>query len=266
MNIRDYYKKTAKSCYYVAWITLILAILFFICHILKLFPKDLLTFAIPLIILSIAHFISFRLYQDRVEKLGNEPFETSVELFHVDHILFAFMPAPTLRLLLYDHKGLLLGEIRDQNMHWFMWMIPNFLSLLLPKKYVLLNNKEEVVAKYHLKAGLTNSMTVYNANHEIIGYYNENWKDSLFKVKGTLYKSDWIEWIVVSSTVSLYSLHLQTVDKKKVASFQEGWMPVEWAKRFEINTPIITFSSIVEESERIIVLGFLTTVLHHRDH
>lgn len=265
MNIRDYYKKTAKSCYFVAWITLILAIIFFICHIFEFFPKDLLTLAIPLIVLSFAHFIFFGLYHNRVEKLGNDPFPSSEELLHVDDILFVFMPAPTLRLLLFDHKGLLLGEIRDQNMRWFMWMVPNFLSLLLPKKYVLLNNKEEVVAKYHLKAGLTNSMTVYIANNQIIGYYKENWKDSLFKVKGMLYKSDGIEWIQVSSSVGLYSLDLQTIEEKKVASFQEGWMPLEWTKRFELNTPIINFSSIVEESERIIVLGFLTTVLHHRD-
>ena len=67
----------------------------------------------------------------------------------MDHILFAFMPAPTLRLL-FDHKGLLLGEIRDQNVRWFMWLIPNFISLLLPKKYVLMNNKEDIVAIYHL--------------------------------------------------------------------------------------------------------------------
>ena len=266
MNIREYYKKTAKSCYYVAWITLVMAIVFFICHILKLFPKDLLTLVIPLIILSVAHFISFGVYHNRVDRLGNEPFETSNELLHTDHILFAFMPAPTLRLLLFDYKGLLLGEIRDQNMRWFMWMIPNFVSLLLPKKYVLINNKEEIVAIYHLKGGLTNSMTVYNANNQVIGYYKENWRDSLFKIKGTLFKSDWLEWISVSSTVSLYSLHLQTVEEKKVASFQEGWIPVEWGKRFELNTPIISFSSIVEESERIIILGFFTSVLHHRDH
>lgn len=265
MNIRDYYKRTAKSCYFVAWISLILAIIFFICHIFELFSKDLLTLTIPLIILSIAHFIFFQLYHNRVEKLGNELFHTSEGLLHMDYILFVFMPAPTLRLLLFDPEGLLLGEIRDQNMRWFMWMVPNFLSLLLPKKYVLLNNKEEVVAKYHLKAGLTNSMIVYNANNQIIGYYKENWKDSLFKVKGMLYKYDWIEWIQVSSSVGLYSLDLQTIDEKKVASFQEGWMPLEWTKRFELNTPIIHFSSIVEESERIIVLGFLTTVLHHRD-
>ena len=33
-------------------------------------------------------------------------------------------------------------------------------------------------------------MTIYNANNQIIGYYKENWKEALFKVKGTLYKSD----------------------------------------------------------------------------
>lgn len=265
MNIREYYQKTAKSCYYVAWITLVLAMIFFICHIFYIIPKDSLMLIIPLIILSFAHFFSFQLYHKRANQLGDEPFKISEELLHADHILIAFMPAPTLRLLLFDHKGLLLGEIRDQNMHWFMWMIPNFLSLLLPKKYILINSKEEVIARYYLKAGLSSSMTVYNANHEIIGYYQEQWRNSLFKVKGTLYKSDMKEWITVSSGFSLDSLHLQTVNEKKVASFQEGWMPLEWAKRFELNTPIIAFPSIVDESERIIVLGFFTTVLHHLD-
>lgn len=266
MNIRDYYQKTAKSCYYVAWITLVLAILFFIFQMLNVISKDLLMLVIPLLILSFAHFFSFQLYHKRAYQLGDEPFKISKELLHTDHILFAFMPAPTLRLLLFDHKGSLLGEIRDQNMRWFMWMIPNFLSLLLPKKYILINSKDEVVARYHLKAGLSNSMTVYNANHRVIGYYKENWRDSLFKIKGTLYKSDLMKWIDISSTVSLFSLSLQTIDEKKVASFQEGWMPREWAKRFELNTPIITFSSTVNESERTIILGFFTAVLHHRDH
>lgn len=266
MNIRDYYQKTAKSCFYVAWITLLLAIVFFICHILELFPSDLLTLVIPLLILSTAHFISFWLYNNRADKLENVPFKTSEELLCTDHILFAFMPAPTLRLLLFEQNGYLLGEIRDENMRWFMWMIPNFLSLLLPKEYVLINNHQEIIAKYHLKAGLANSMTVYNASNQIIGYYKENWRDSLFRFKGMLYKSEWIEWIPISVPVSLHSLHLKTVDEKKVASFQEGWMPLEWTKRFELNTPVITFSSIVDENERIIILGLFTTVLHHRDH
>ena len=266
MNIRDYYQRTAKSCYYVAWITLVLAIIFFTSHMLDLISKDLLMFVIPLFILSFAHFFSFQLYHKRAHQLGNELFKINEELLYADHILFAFMPAPTLRLLLFDHKGLLLGEIRDQNIRWFMWLIPNFLSILLPKKYILINSKEEVVARYHLKAGLSNSMLVYNANNEIIGYYKEQWLDSLFKVKGTLYKSDMREWIAISSNVSLYALNLQTVDAKKVASFQEGWMPQEWVKRFELNTPIISISSTVNESERIIILGFFTAVLHHRDH
>lgn len=265
MNIREYYQKTANACFYVAWISLVLAILFFICHLLTLFSKDLLSLEIPLIISSVAHFISFRLYHNRVDKLGDEPFETSEELLSADHILFAFMPAPTLRLLLFNHNGLLLGEIRDHNMRWFMWMIPNSLSLLFPKKYELINNKEKVIAKYYMKAGLANSMDIYNANDQNLGCYKENWRVSLFKIKGMIYKSDRTEWISVASAASLHSLQLQTIEGNKVAYFQEGWMPLEWAKRFELNTPIVTFSSIVDEQERKIVLGFFAAVLHHHD-
>lgn len=264
MNIRDYYQKTAKACFFVAWISLLLAIIFLICHFLRIFPKDMLTLIFPIIIFSLTHFIYFRVYNNRVEKLGDEPFETSGELFRTENILIVFMPAPTLRLLLFDHKGLLLGEIRDQNMHWFMWLVPNFLSLLFPKKYELINSKEEVIAKYILKAGLTNSMMIYNTNDEIIGRYKENWRDSLLKIKGMIFKTSG-EWISVSSKASLYKLDLKTLDNIKVAAFQEGWMPQEWMARFELNTPIITFSSLVDKSERTIILGFFAAVLHHRD-
>ena len=63
----------------------------------------------------------------------------------------------------------------------------------------------------------------------------------------------------------LHSLQLESVEGKKVAFFQEGWMPVEWENTFEVNTPIITFSSFTNEEERTIVLGFFAAVLHHQD-
>ncbi|RID81640.1 hypothetical protein D1953_20090 [Peribacillus asahii] len=266
MNIREYYQKTAKACFCVAWISLLLAIIFFVCHLLQLFEGDLLIFVIPIIIFSVLHFFYFRIYDKRVEKLGDKPMQISGQLLSIDHVLVVFMPAPTLRMLLFDSKGLLLGEVRDQNTRWFMWLIPNVVSLLLPKRFILLDSDGQVRAKYHTRAGLTNSMTIYNADDEIIGGYRENWKDSLIKIKGIIYKGNQREWIAVESKASLYSLQLKTIDKKNVASFQEGWMPVEWAKRFELNTPIITFSSIINEQERVIILGFLAAVLHHRDH
>jgi hypothetical protein len=265
MNIRDYYQKTAKACFIVAWISLILAILFFMSHILRLFPKEILTLAIPLILFSVIHFIYFRIYDNRVNKLEHKSIETSGELFSTEDVLVVFMPAPTLRLLLFNSDGFLLGEIRDQNMRWFMWLIPNFLSILLPKKFELVNHQGNLLAKYHLTGGLRNSMTIYNVEHEIIGFYQEEWKQSWFKIKGKLYNKERTEWIAIQSKPQLYSLQLESVDGKKVAFFQEGWMPVEWEKIFEVNTPIITFSSFINEEERMIVLGFFAAVLHHQD-
>ena len=201
MNIRDYYQKTAKACFIVAWISLILAILFFISHIFQLFPKEILTLAIPLILFSVIHFIYFRMYDNRVDKLENKTIETSGELFSTEDVLVVLMPAPTLRLLLFNSDGFLLGEIRDQNMRWFMWLIPNFLSILLPKKYELVNHQGDLLAKYHLTGGLSNSMTVYNANNGIIGNYQEEWKKSWFKIKGKLYRGR-REWISIQSKLT----------------------------------------------------------------
>lgn len=264
MDIREYYQETAKACFYVASISLGLTILFFMCHIAQLFPKNMLIFSIPLIIVSVLHFLYFRMYEQRGEKLGDEPFATG-ELLEAEHILLVFMPAPTLRLLLFDPNGLLLGEIRDQNRRWFMWLLPNIISLLLPKNYELVNTKEEVIAKYALKAGLTNSMTMFDANDCVLGYYQEDRRVSFSTITGMIYTSDLSRWMPICATASLYSFPLQTVDRKKIASFQEGVMPLEWTKRFELNTPILTFSSVIDEGERQMLLGFLAAVLHHHD-
>lgn len=265
MNIREYYQKTAQACLTVAWISLLLGILFFICHLLQWFSKELLTLEVPLIVFSVIHFLFFRVYQNRVEKLGNEPFETSDQLFSAKNILVAFMPAPTLRILFFDSNGLLLGEIRDQNMRWFMWLIPNFLSLLLPKRFELINSNGDVKARYEMSGGLSNSVRIYNTDFHLIGEYKESWKKSLFKINGILYKSNRSMWAKVQASGSLYSFQLNTLENQRVASFQEGWMPIEWEKKFEINTPIISFSSIINEDERKVVFGFIAAVLHHRD-
>ena len=49
-----------------------------------------------------------------------------------------------------------------------------------------------------------------------------------------------------------------------IVSYQEGWMPLEWGKRFKTNTPILSFSSNVDDIPKIIVFGFCAATLNHR--
>lgn len=130
MNIREYYQKTSNSNFHASWISLLLAIVFFICHIFAMIPGNILLITSPFIFFSIAQFVSHRIYENRMKELPDEHIGTNAGLFKNEHVLLTFMPAPTLRLLLFAPDGSLMGEVRDSNMKWFMWMIPNFLSML----------------------------------------------------------------------------------------------------------------------------------------
>ncbi|MFE4239971.1 hypothetical protein ACM6Q7_12545 [Peribacillus butanolivorans] len=262
MNIREYYQKTSNSNFHASWISLVLAIVFFICHAFTIIPGNILLITAPFIFLSIAQFVSHRIYENRIKELPIELIETNTSLLQTEHVLLTFMPAPTLRLLLFAPNGSLLGEIRDLNMKWFMWMVPNFLSMLLPKRYELVDHEGHLLAKYYIKRGLFNKVTILDHQGGVIGFYQEN--KSLVKINGMIYKFDGTEWMPVQTSGSLTSFEIKTKEGEKVVSYQEGWMPLEWGKRFKTNTPILTFSSNVEESPKIIIFGFCAATLNHR--
>ncbi|MGE7759873.1 hypothetical protein [Peribacillus sp. NPDC097895] len=262
MNIREYYQKTSSSNFHASWISLGMAVIFFICHIFSLIPGNILLITVPFIFFSMAQYVSHRIYENRVKELPIGPIETNAGLLKTEYVLLTFMPAPTLRLLLYAPNGSLMGEIRDVNMKWFMWMIPNFLSMLLAKRYELVDHGGRVLAKYHIKRGLFNKMTIMDDQDCLIGSYQEN--RSLLKISGMIYKEDGTEWMPIQTQGSLNSFEMTTKDGEKIVSYQEGWMPLEWGKRFKTNTPILSFSSNVAEIPKIIVFGFCAATLNHR--
>ncbi|MBR8645952.1 hypothetical protein KEH51_24445 [[Brevibacterium] frigoritolerans] len=90
-----------------------------------------------------------------MKELPEEHIGTNAGLLKNEHVLLTFMPAPTLRLLLFAPDGSLMGEVRDLNMKWFMWMIPNFLSMLMAKRYELVDHEGRLLAKYHIKGGFS---------------------------------------------------------------------------------------------------------------
>ncbi|MCK1991092.1 hypothetical protein GW626_12175 [Peribacillus muralis] len=261
MNIREFYQKTSNSNFHASWISLGLAVVFFIGHVINMIPGPILWITAPFIFFSIAQYIIHRIYESRIKELPDDLFGTNADLLDAEHILLKFLPAPTLRLLLFAPDGSLMGEVRDRNMRWFMWMIPNFLSMLLPKRYELVDHEGRLLAKYHIKMGLFNNMSIMNADGGLIGSYQE--KRTFVKIEGMIYKEDGTEWMPVHTPGSLTSFEIVTNDGEKIVSYQQGWMPFEWGRRFKANTPILTFSAHVEEIPRFIIIGFCAATLNH---
>ncbi|MGE7603726.1 hypothetical protein ACQKL5_14725 [Peribacillus sp. NPDC097675] len=171
------------------------------------------------------------------------------------------MPAPTLRLLLFAPNSSMVGEIRDRNMKWFMWMVPNALSILFPKRNELVDHDGQLLALFNVKGVLINWVLIMDHLENQIGYYQENEKNSLVKIKGMIYKDDRTEWMCVQKSIGLRSFEIKTCIGENVATYQEGWMPLEWGKRFKTNTPILTFRSQVDGRDKVALKGLCATVL-----
>ncbi|RFU65404.1 hypothetical protein [Peribacillus glennii] len=265
MNIRTYYEKTARMCFHVSWIALIIAVVFFVLHASDVFEGNIIVITAPFLIVSIVQSIGARIYENRMKDLPQEYASPASSPLETKDILLTFMPAPTLRVLLFHPDGSLLGEIKDRNMSWFMWMVPNSLSMILKKRYILTDANGEVLAEYAVQGGIGTAFSMRDGSGNLIGSYKESLRESLFRLKGMIYSADGQEWIPVNVGGMLTEFQLKTIAGKPVAAFQKGWMPLDWGKRFkDMNTPILTFHEKATAQQKIAVFGFCASALNHR--
>jgi hypothetical protein len=264
MDIKQFYQNTAAACFHVSWISLLIAIIFFILHAGHIISGNLFVETVPFIVFSTANFIGYRIYEKRTKSVSKIYPAIGFSLLHEKELLLAFMPAPTLRLLFFKPDGTLAGEMRDKNMNWFMWMIPNSISLFLPKRYILLDASGELLGEYYIKSGLKTDIVMKNGTGEPIGMYYGKLKDSLFRLKGIIYNDGGDDWMAIHAGGLLNNFTIETIDHKKVVTFQRGWMPLEWQKRFrDANTPILSFHEQATPSEKLAVIGFCAGSLNH---
>ncbi|MGG3943642.1 hypothetical protein ABEV54_19615 [Peribacillus psychrosaccharolyticus] len=264
MDIRTYYNQIAKMCFYAAWTCTGLAFLFFILKVMKVLDTNVFFITGPFILLSIFHFIGYRIYENRLINFPEMVVQKNSNLFKEENLLVTFLPAPTLRMLLFAPNGKLVGEVRDQNMKWYLWLIPSVLSIILPKKYGLYGTDGELVAEYNLRGGIKQGVTMI-VNGEVIGCFRQTYKESLFSFKGEIRGQNGSEWMTVNPNNFFTNFEIKNQAGANLVTFQKGWMPREWSTIFkELNTPILTFHSSAKINDKIVVLGYVASVYNHR--
>lgn len=263
MDIQKYYEKTAKISFYAAMISLIIAILFVVLHLSGRMAGNILWLTLPFIILSLNYYIRFRLYEKRMNDTPINVQSESMKLLDAEHLLIAFLPAPSLRMQFFNKDGAVVGEIRDQDMSWYKWLLPNAVSMLMPKRYGLFDCFGNRLAQFQSGVGLWSNMIVKDHEGNELGRYKENGKKVFVKTTGMISKPDGTDWIPIKIG-GLNSFQLDELNGKKLASFQTGWMPREWGKLFKNpNMPILTFHEKTDLEVKLVTLGFLSAIFHH---
>lgn len=264
MNIKQYYKSTATVYLNISLFTVAICAILFLTFVFVLKIDAVWQTITPFMFLSIVYFICYTLYKKRAETIPHDFQISDKTPLEEKNVLMTFMPAPTMRVLLFNPKGKLLGEIKDSNVSWYKWLIPNTLSTLLPHTYVLTDFNQKVIATFKTGHFLSNYVEILNEEGNLLARYNENWKKSLFRYNGIVTNVDESIRMNVDISGFLQSFSLSTVEGKTLVSFQKGYMPIEWGRVFkELNTPILTFSDSASKNDQICVYALCSRFFNH---
>ncbi|MGM9922933.1 MAG: hypothetical protein ACI35R_01635 [Bacillus sp. (in: firmicutes)] len=255
MNIKQYYHATASVYLNISLFAVGLSIALFTVN-LFLFQKEGIWYtAIPFMVFSCIYFIYHLVYKKRYESMPEEISLSGAGPLKEDYVMLAFMPAPTLRVLLFNQKGEVLGEINDCLASWYSWLIPSSLLSLVPYSYKLTDANNRTLATFKMNRLFSRDMTFYNERNEIIGSYREDWKRSLVRYKGVVHYGG-VDRMHVDVSGFLQSFTISSCEGEWLVSYDKGWMPLEWTEVFkELNTPILHFTGAATEEDRICIYG-----------
>lgn len=267
MNIQQYYRSAAHVALNGSLVALVPVILI-------LGGGILFSVELPLFLITLPFCLySFICYQDYLVQ-NQRSLESAVlisnekkSILNTDNLLITFMPAPSLRMLLFEPNGNQIGEVRDERFWWWRWFLPYFIDRLFPKVYGLYDQKDHRKAIYHINLR-KKQVKIYNSSGRELGRFTRNTKASpSLKRKGVIQSFENNHSLYVEGSTIYHNLYFRNEQGSILGKVIKGWMPMEWGKPFRnANTPFITFDANLNESDKILMISVLAEMYHYTSH
>ena len=188
-------------------------------------------------------------------------------LLNVENVLVTFMPAPSLRMLLFDPNGFQVGEVKDVKFWWWRWFLPYTVDRLFPSVYGLYDQDHQLLAYYRVYKR-QKYVQILDATRNELGVF-EIQSDLSFSLKqrGVIHSRSKNQKMVVEGSTITPNLKVRN-DKNVITSkVIKGWMPLEWGKHFrDANTPYMSFDKDTDENDKILIIGVLTDFFQYTSH
>ncbi|PLR78395.1 hypothetical protein CU633_05275 [Bacillus sp. V3-13] len=176
-----------------------------------------------------------------------------------DQLLLTFLPAPSLRMLIFNPHGILVGEIKDLRFWKWRWLLPYFLDKSFPAHYGFYNGHNQLAAIFKVK------------KNEII--ITDSGQTEIARIKRNSMKSFHIDMngerinIHLTGSTVFTDIHYLWTDGTPEISLRKGWMPLDWSKHFkDPNTPVVTFNSKDSQKKRLAMFALLTLYYCYSNH
>lgn len=263
MNIQQYYRYTASISINAGLISIIVPIflLFIVSMIMQ--SREIVLLSVPFFIYSLFCFHHYRLNIDRCNEtnvINQNEMESAESLLLENQLLLAYLPSPSLHLLLYSSNGQLAGEIKDEHQKLIRWFLPYWVDKMFSKNYVLYDEKNRLVATFKISKKGIIDVTDHEGKH--LGSIKEM-KSKNFHIKGRTLNTN----LSLDSERFFTDIKYRSEREDLVGRIRKGWVPLKWGVQFkDANIPVLTFGEKVTEEEKLLLFALMANHLRYRDH
>lgn len=262
MNIQEFYHKTANISLNASLASLIPPFFLIIYGIIVTPSGKMIFMLIPFLLYSFICYQYFLINNRRFkepfkwQKEVNQP----VRVMEENEVLLAFMPAPTIKLLIFNSTGKQMGEIRDRKFQNYRWFLPYFFMQLGAGQYEFCDRENQLIRSFTIKKNRIEIMSA-DGNPSIIVY------SKLSKERLTYIFQYGEKQVVVKRASQFMDCQFFNQDLTRIGRLRKGFMPIEWGNRFkDPNTPILTFQPSLATEDKLIIYAILTKLLRMTNH
>jgi hypothetical protein len=258
MNIQQYYRSAANIALNGSFAALIPVFIFIIPIYVVIPKKEMIFLAVPFLIYS---FISYQSYiLNRERSIGSKT--PTVSSHHHDisskEYLLTFMPAPSLRMMLFHPNGFVNFEICDLRYIKLRWFLPYFLDRLFPVEYGLFDPDGRLFATIKWSG---RKAQVYKESGSPL--FTVEGKSTQFQISSIAGE----RLIIVDTKATYTDIQFKNEENQTIGRVRKGWMPLEWGEFFkDANTPVLSFDGSLTEDEKLIILTLLIKLYRYRNH
>lgn len=262
MRIREYYRRAAMVSVNNSIFALFFAGLFIVFAAVLLPGRGAVLFSVPFLLYSFLSFQKYALIKQRSLEIAEPEAVRNNEgtLFQSREMILQFLPAPSLRLLIFRPDGLLIGEIRDLEFAKFRWFLPGFADRLFSGDYGLFNEKNQLIAVFRWRKNIVEASG-------LVSSYGILKRKGGFRLGNCWSMSFANKVLLVKSEPLFTDIKFTDAAGASVARVRKGWMPLEWEPYIKnANAPVLSFNEKAAPEERMAVIAVLAHMLRYRDH
>ncbi|QED48266.1 hypothetical protein [Cytobacillus dafuensis] len=260
-NIQQFYQKTASISLNSSLVALIPPFFLIIYGIIVVPNGKMVVLVVPFLLYSFISYQAYLINDNRSKEIKkiDEGIANQVSFLYEENVLLTFLPAPTLRLLVFSTNGQQVGEIRDINFMPFRWFLPFLFDKFIERKYGLYDANNKQIGSFTFKK---NRIEIASSGIEIHSIKIQN---TLGNGIAVIFGHENRSFLLKQSRLFMDFQFLKGC--KNIARLRKGWMPIEWGKRFkDPNTPILIFEQQLPVEEKLLVYALLVKLFQSTNH